>query len=154
MNLIRNNQVICKDLNFAIKNYGPDIGTIKGKTTRKTPLLVVNNLVELPDQTIEVNQDVIISIDGITVNVLEFLSIISHEIVYRTTQYITKSKAVVFEKYLDELNGVYRIGGFNIVEIHCNNEFHKVMDNFVTKNNPPIRVNHATAQEHVPRAKT
>ena len=27
-------------------------------------------------------------------------------------------------------------------------------DNFVTKNNPPIRVNHATAQEHVPRAKT
>ena len=49
MNLIRNNQVICKDLNFAINIYGPDIGTIKGKTTRKKPLLVVNNLVELPD---------------------------------------------------------------------------------------------------------
>lgn len=85
---------------------------------------------------------------------MEFLSIISHEIVYRTTQYITKSKAVGFENYLDELNGVYRIWGFDIVEIHCNNEFHKVMDNFVTKNNPPIRVNHTTAQEHVPRAKT
>jgi hypothetical protein len=35
MNLIRNNKVTTKDVNLAIKAFGPDVGNIKGKTTRR-----------------------------------------------------------------------------------------------------------------------
>ena len=41
---------------------------------------------------------------------------------------------------------------FTINEVHCDNEFHKLMDPYSTKQNPPIMVNYASAQEHVPRA--
>jgi hypothetical protein len=40
-----------------------------------------------------------------------------------------------------------------VTEIHCDNEFHKLMDPFSAKHDPVIKVNYATAlQEHVPRA--
>jgi hypothetical protein len=84
MNLIRNNIVSTEDINLATKAYGDDIGQIKGKTTRKRPSPVVSNLVEIPDELLDVQKDVILSIDGMTVNSLKFLTTISHELFYRT----------------------------------------------------------------------
>ncbi len=37
MNLIKNNSVTTGDVNPATKAYGPDVGAIKGKTTRSKP---------------------------------------------------------------------------------------------------------------------
>jgi hypothetical protein len=68
MNLIKNNQVTTEDVNLATRMYGPDIGTVKGKTTRSRPTPVTSNLVEIPDELLEVQKDVTISIDGMTVN--------------------------------------------------------------------------------------
>jgi hypothetical protein len=48
---------------------------------------------------------------------------------------------------------VYKKGQFDITEVHCDNEFHKLMDTYSAKQDPPIKVNYASAQEHVPRAK-
>ena len=47
---------------------------------------------------------------------------------------------------------VYKKCGFNITEIHCDNEFYKVMDQFLQGQDPPIKINYAAAQEHVPWA--
>ena len=38
MNLIRNNEVTTEDVNLAKKAFGPDVGAIKGKTTRRNQL--------------------------------------------------------------------------------------------------------------------
>jgi hypothetical protein len=54
MNLIRNNVVTTEDLNLATKAYGEDIDAIKGKTTRKRPAPVASNLVEIPEELLEV----------------------------------------------------------------------------------------------------
>ena len=48
---------------------------------------------------------------------------------------------------------LYKKGGFAIKEIYCNNEFQKVIIKFLGKQKPPIKINYAAAQEHVPRAK-
>ena len=152
MNLIRNNQVTIEDVNLATKAYGPDIGTIKGKTTRSRPAPVTSNLVEIPDELLEVQKDVIMSIDGMTVNSLKFLTMISHELFYRTTQYVPRNIASVYEECMDEIMAIYKRGQFNITEVHCDNEFHKLMDPYSTKQDPTIKVNYASAQEHVPRA--
>ena len=47
---------------------------------------------------------------------------------------------------------VYKRGGFNITKIHCDNEFFKVMDTFSSEQYPPIKINYAAAQEHIPRS--
>eukprot|EP00957_Ditylum_brightwellii_P019398 1463098-Ditylum_brightwellii.AAC.1 len=88
MNLIKDNQVTTKNVNLAIKAYDPDMGTIKGKTTRTKPIPVTSNLIKLPDELVRMSEDVILSIDGMKVNSLNFLTSISHEIYYRTAQYV------------------------------------------------------------------
>jgi hypothetical protein len=89
--------------------------------------------------------------DGLTVNSLKFLSTISHDLYYRTAQYLAKPVASIYEECFDELLGVYKKGGFNITEVHCNNEFCKVMDPLLARQDPPIKMNYAAGQEHVPR---
>ena len=38
------------------------------------------------------------------------------------------------------------------MEVHCDNEFHKVMDNYSINQDPLIHMNYAAAKAHVPRA--
>jgi hypothetical protein len=152
MNLIRNNKVTTKDVNLAVKAFGLDVGGIKVKTTRRRPTPVSNNIIEIPDELSEVQRDVVLSMDGMTVNSLKFLTTISHEICNRTAQYAQNNTAKVYEKSLDEIMCIYKRGQFQVTEIHCDNEFHKLLDPFSAKQDPIIKVNYATANEHVPRA--
>ena len=77
---------------------------------------------------------------------------ISHEIYYRTAQYIKDTSAAEYEEKLDGIKALHDRGGFTITNIHCDNEFHKTMDSFAPKHDPPIKVNFASAREHVPQA--
>jgi hypothetical protein len=76
MNLIRNNTVSTADVNLAAKTFGADVSNIKGKTTRRRPTPVTSNIIEVPDELLELQKDVVISIDGLTVNSLKFLTTI------------------------------------------------------------------------------
>jgi hypothetical protein len=152
MNMIRNNEVTTDDVNLAMKVYGPDVAGIKGRTTRNRPRPVINNTIEIPDELLEVQKDVVLSIDGMTVNSLKFLTTISHDIQYRTAQYLSNTTAGMFKTCMREVIGIYRKGGFSVREIHCDNEFRSAMDALSLEYEPPIIVNYATANEHVPRA--
>ena len=94
---------------MAARAFGPDVATLKGKTTRTNPAPAVSNLVEIPDELLETHQDVTISM----------LSTISHDIYYLTWQYVSQPIASVYKKCLDEVFGTYKHGGFEIMEVHC-----------------------------------
>ena len=47
LNMINNNPVTTDDIKIAEKSFGPDIGTLKGKTTRRKPLPVVNDYISI-----------------------------------------------------------------------------------------------------------
>jgi hypothetical protein len=128
MNLIKNNVVTTDDVNLATKACGPDVGDVKGKTARGKPTPVISNIVEIPCELLEVQQDLFVSVDGLTLNSLKFLSTISHELHHRTAQHVANPVASVHEKCVSKLPGVHKQGGFNVTKIHCNNEFCKVMD--------------------------
>ena len=86
---------------------------------------------------------------GFSVNYEKFLSTISHELYYSTAQYVSKPVSFVYKVCVDKLLGVYKTGVFDTTKIHCNNESPKVMDQFLTRQYPPIKINYAAAQEHV-----
>jgi hypothetical protein len=90
--------------------------------------------------------------DGMTVNSMKFLTAIWHDLYYRTAQYVTNPMASVYKVCMKELVSTYKKGGFNITDIHCDNEFHKAMDPFLASQNPPIKMNYVSAEEHVARA--
>ena len=129
------------------------VATIKVKTTRTYLAPAVSNLVEIPDELLESLQDITISMDGLTVSSLKFLSTISHDIYYCTAQYVSQPNASVYNHCLDEVFGTYKCSGVEITEAHCDNEFHKVMDNHSIKQDPPIHMNYTAAKAHVPHAK-
>ena len=98
------------DINLAEKAFGPDVGAIKGKTTRSKPNVAESNVIEIPPELIAIHEEVTLSIDGLSVNALKFLTTISHEIAYRTGQYIKDARAEDYEKCMDEVYNVYRRG--------------------------------------------
>ena len=61
-------------------------------------------------------------------------------------QYITKRVASVYEGCMEKLLAAYKKGGFNITEIHCDNKCCKVMDPFLAKKYPRIKIKYAEAQ--------
>ena len=107
---------------------------------------------EIPEEFMEVQQDLKVTMDGLTVNPLKFLSTISHEIYYRTTQYVTKPVVSVYEVRMEIFLAVYKKGGFNITDIYCGNEYCKVIDPVLAKQDLPIKMNYAAVQEYVPQA--
>jgi len=82
MNTIKNNPVTVDDINIAEKVYGPDIGSLKGKTTRRKPKPVVKDYVEIPRELKETHQDVELAIDTMFVSKIPFLTTISKNIMY------------------------------------------------------------------------
>ena len=89
MNLIRNNPVTTKDINLAEKVYGPDVGTRKGKNTRRRPNPVVSTMIELPDELLDIHKEVTVSLDGLEINNVKFMTTIAHDLYYCTAQYIS-----------------------------------------------------------------
>jgi hypothetical protein len=55
-NIIRNCPVTAEDVNIAEKIFGGDIGALKGKTTRRHPTPVQDDLVEIPPELLEQHQ--------------------------------------------------------------------------------------------------
>ena len=84
--------------------------------------------------------------DGLTVDSLEYLSAISHELYYKTLQYVTKPVASLYKGCIDKLLAVYKKGGFNITEIHYDNDYRKVTDPFMAKQDLKIKINYAAVQ--------
>jgi hypothetical protein len=76
MNLIANNPVTTEDIEIAEEIFGPDIGSLKSKTTRRKPVPVVKDYIKIPPELTIKQQDVTLCIDSMKVNGLSFLTTI------------------------------------------------------------------------------
>ena len=76
-NAIKNYDVTLDDINMAETIFGPDVASIKGKTTRKKVKPVVHNLVKVPTELLNTHKNVELCMDTIKVNGLPFLLTIS-----------------------------------------------------------------------------
>ena len=103
MKLIRNNKGTPEYVNLAKKAFGPDVGDIKARTTIRRPTPVVSNVVEISDELLQVQNKVVLSMDGLEVNLLKTLTRITHNITYWTAHYLTRSVEEVYKKCLTEV---------------------------------------------------
>jgi len=75
-NLLRNCPVTTEDVNLAEEILGPDISTLKGRSTRPSPTTVVDDLIEIPEELKEKNQYIDLAIDIILINRIILLTAI------------------------------------------------------------------------------
>jgi hypothetical protein len=123
MNTITNNPVTTDDIIVAEKIFAPDIGALKGNTTRRKPAPVVNDYIEIPKELIATQREVTLCMDGMKVNGISFLTTVSRNIQYRTAQYVKHQTAAVYRELLGQIFRIYNHGGFRITSIRCDNEF-------------------------------
>jgi hypothetical protein len=114
MNTIKNNLVTTEDVYIAKKIFGPDISSLKGKTTRRKPVPVVDDYIEIPRELITAQHSITLCLDGMKVNGIAFLTTISNTILYCMAQYVEKQTQSVYRNCLGQVFRVYNLGGFRI----------------------------------------
>ena len=80
MNTTHNNPVTTDDIKIAEKIFGPDVGTLRGKTTCRKLLPVLNDYIKIPKELIKAQREVNLCMDGMKVNRQSFLTTISRNI--------------------------------------------------------------------------
>ena len=87
MNMIQDNPATKSDLKLMEHLFGPDIPTVKGKTTRQCPHQLVNNVVSIPYELCDAQCNVCLYIDIMYIKGMPFLTTISKNIKYCTAMW-------------------------------------------------------------------
>jgi hypothetical protein len=112
MNFISNNPVTTEDIEIAERIFGPDIGSLKGKTTRHRPAPVINDYVEVPQELLDNHHNIILCIDTIKINNIPFLTTVSRNLQYRTAQPISKLLKKCYECIIER---VFTLAKFSVI---------------------------------------
>ena len=150
MNQIQVNPIETKDVDLIKKVYGPEVATIKGRTTRKRPTTARLDTIKVPKELHLAQHNVELCIDAMFVNNMPFLTSISHQIKYRAGQWVSLEEPKCCIDQLSKLLLMYKICGFQVVHIFADNAFELVLE--ALKTEFAFQPNCVNAQEHVPEA--
>ena len=130
MHLIRDILATTEDIQLAGKCYGPELGSIKGKTAQSKPVLVTSRKIETLEELLRVNNKITLSIDSINENGLNFLIAISHDLHYwSAARLMTTGTKDVYE-CAKEIHLLCKRHDFGTKEIFLDSQFRKALCQF------------------------
>ena len=110
--------------------YGPNLGSLKGKTSFMTVLPACHHIDHLSDQIVCIAHNVHISMDILFVNNIPFLLTKSKGIHYGAINFLSLSQLDVVAKILKQIVCQYCSRGLTVLVIHADPEFKALEDVF------------------------
>ena len=149
-NIFKNCPVTVADVDVAERIFGPDLGTLKGKSTRRAPLPVVDDNVAIPPEILEEHKDLVLCMDLMYINGMPLFTSIDRSIKFRSVVPIKNRSSTELYQALDVVFRRYNEAGFAITTVHCDQEFKNLMDEVFDELD--IVMNYTTTGDHVPEA--
>jgi hypothetical protein len=132
MNIIQNCHVTVEVVNIADKIFGPDMSSLKGKSTRRKPKPVGTDFIEIPKELIMKHHNVELCMDTMYVNECGMLTAIDPTITFRSLFPMnTKQHKEYYRAALNHILRHYNNSGFVITTIHYDAEFCSMMDKVI-----------------------
>ena len=111
-NTILNCPVTLADIKAAEFIFGPEVGLLKGKTTRQWPPQVLNNFSHVPGTILEQYQHITLCADVMFMNWIPMLITISRNLKFRTIEALKDRKSPAFIGAIKNVLQMYKSAGF------------------------------------------
>jgi hypothetical protein len=153
LRIVDNNQLVnCpvtrKDVMAAEDIFGPDVGSLKGKTVRRSSPQVTHAHVMLPPEVHERNRSITLGVDIMFVNKLPFFITVSKEMKFGTVNHIDNRRQETILECIKRVCNLYKLGGFHVDQIDSDKKFTPLRSNLADME---IGLNAASDDEHVGR---
>ena len=132
-----------EDVRAADDIFGPNLGSLKGKTVWCPNKHAQAGTSEVPRSILKLHRDVIVSLDIMFVNKLPFLVTSSRNIHFSTVESLPNRQVGTVATCLKKVIRLYHHHGFHITSITCNPEFEALQPSF------PM-LNCCAADKHMP----
>ena len=127
-NIVGDNPVTIEDANIAERIFGPDVGVLKGRSTRPKPVPVRNDLIDIPPELKIQFGNLSLHFDIMFVNGEGYWSAIASPLRKRFIVHIQNRTKKELYRALDKCLRELNKHGAYVKNVHCDNEFKAIMD--------------------------
>jgi hypothetical protein len=146
-NLLRNCPVTCEDVIAAEDILGPNLGSLKGKTTRSGTSHVRDTPTTLPVQIMSRYKDVTVAGDIMYVNTIPFFMSVSRHINFGTAGMITSETSKILLTAIKQVKRAYAHRGFSFRTMLLHVQFEPLRVDLAGLG---ITMNRVARDKHVP----
>ena len=126
--IIHNYPFTFEYIEISEKIFGTDVYTLKGRTIRRRPIVVVDDFIEIPRELIEKNQELMLWMEIMFINKQALFKTIEKYIRFQGLSALANMTKEEWYRALGVVMRHYNKSGFAVKHIGCDDEFKSIMD--------------------------